>query len=45
MLYYQLHKWDLDESIREIHVVFEPTASEDWSAVADRISRAAREIK
>lgn len=45
MLYYQLHKWDLDESIREIHVVFEPTASEDWSAVVDRISRAAREIK
>ena len=45
MLYHQLHQWDFDESVREIHVVIEPNAGDDWSAVIDRLSRAAREIK
>ncbi|MFM7319875.1 MAG: L-threonylcarbamoyladenylate synthase [bacterium] len=43
-LYHQLHQWDANDLVREIHVVIEPTHDEDWSAVIDRLSRAARVI-
>jgi L-threonylcarbamoyladenylate synthase len=44
-LYAILHQWDQDDCVEEISVVLGDRAGQDYSAMIDRLSRAAAEMK